>query len=57
MTAHVLLILLNEFMKMRGLLSILSPLRSELNKCNNTEVRMLDSIYHMSLKKQSRFLV
>ena len=36
---------------MRGLPSILSLFPNELNKCNiNTGVRMLDSIYHMTLK-------
>ena len=42
MSAHVLLNLLNELRKrdkMRGLL-----------KLNNTGVRMLDSIYHMTLR-------
>ena len=31
---------------MRGLPSILSVFRNELNKFNNTGERMLDSIYH-----------
>ena len=35
---------------MRGLPSILSLFRSEFNKFNNTGARMLDSIYHMTLK-------
>ena len=51
MSAHVLLNLLNEFMKrdkMRGLPSILSLFRNEFNKFNNTRARMLDSIYHMT---------
>ena len=51
MSAHVLLNLLNELGKrdkMRGLLSILSLFRNELNKFNNTRARMLDSIYHMT---------
>ena len=30
--------------------SILSLFRNEFNKFNNTGVRMLDSIYHMTLK-------
>ena len=50
MSAHVLLNLLNELGKrdkMRGLPSILSLFRNELNKFNNTRARMLDSIYHM----------
>ena len=34
--------------KMRGLSSTLSPFRNEFNKFNNTRVRMLDSIYHMT---------
>ena len=35
---------------MRGLPSILSPFRNEFNKLNNTSARMLDSIYHMTLR-------
>ena len=35
---------------MRGLQSILSFFRNEFNKLNNTGARMLDSIYHMTLK-------
>ena len=53
MIVHVLLNLLNEFGKrgkMRGLQSILSLFRDEINKFNNTKARMLDSIYHMTLK-------
>ena len=49
MSAHVLLNLLNELGKkdkMRGLPSIFSLFRNELNKFNNTKARMLDSIYH-----------
>ena len=52
MSAHVLLNLLNELRKrdkMRGSPSILSLLRNECNKFNNTGARMLDSIYHMAL--------
>ena len=37
MSAHVLLNLLYEF-------------RNEFNKFNNTRARMLDSIYHMTLR-------
>ena len=51
--AHVLLNLLKELRqrdKMRGLLSILSLFRNKFNKFNNTRARMLDSIYHMTLK-------
>ena len=51
MGAHVLLNLLNELGKrdkMRGLPSILSLFRNEFNKFNNTRVRMLESIYHMT---------
>ena len=53
MSAHVLLILLNESgkrNKMRGLPSILSLIRNEFNKFNNTRARLLNSIYHMTLK-------
>ena len=53
MSAHVLLNLLNELRKrdkMRGLTRILSLFRKEFNKFNNTRARMLDSIYHMTLR-------
>ena len=53
MSAHVLLNLLNELGKrdkMRGLPSILSLFLNELNKFNNARARMLDSIYHMTLR-------
>ena len=53
MSANVLLNLFNKLGKsdkMRGLQSILSFFRYEFNKFNNTEARMLDSIYHMTLK-------
>ena len=53
MSAHVLLILLKEFGKrdkMRGWPSILSLFRNEFDKLNNTGARMLDFIYHMTLK-------
>ena len=53
MSAHVLLILLNELRKrdkVRGLLSILSLFRNQFNKFNNTRARMLNSIYHMTLR-------
>ena len=53
LSAHVLLNLLNELGKrdkMRGLPSILSLFRNEFNKFNNTKARMIDSIYHMTLR-------
>ena len=53
MCAHILLILLHELGKrdkMRGLPSIFSRFRNEFNKFNNTRARMLDSIYHMTLR-------
>ena len=53
MGAHVLLNLLNELGKrdkMRGLPSILSLFRNEFNIFNNARTRMLDSIYHMTLR-------
>ena len=53
MSAHVLLNLLNELGKrdkIRGLPSILSLFRNEFDKFNNTRARMLDSIYHMTLR-------
>ena len=58
MSAHVLLNLLNELGKrdkMRGLLSILSLFRNKFNKFNNTGARMLDSIYHMTLKVLKKY--
>ena len=53
MSAHALLNLLNELRKRdkrRGLPTISSLFRNEFNKFNNTGARMLDSIYHMTLK-------
>ena len=53
MRAHVLLNLLNELGKrdkMRGLPSILSLFRNELNKFNITRARIMDSIYHVTLR-------
>ena len=53
MSAHVLLNFLNmlgERYKMRGLPRILSLFSNKFNKFNNTKARMLDSIYHMTLK-------
>ena len=58
MSAHVLLILLNELGKrdkMRGLPSILSLFRNEFNKFNNTRARMLDSIYQITNTLKSHF--
>ena len=61
MSAHVLLILLNELGKrdkMRGLPSILSLFRNEFNKFNNTRAQMLYSIYHMTLSvKRYNFVI
>ena len=53
MSAHILLNLLNELRKrdnMRGLPSILPLNRNELSKFLNTRARMLDYIYHMTLR-------
>ena len=53
MIAHVLLNLLNELGKrdkMRGMPSILSLFRNSFSKFNNTRERMLESIYHMTLR-------
>ena len=58
MSAHVLLILLNELGKrdkMRGLPSILSLFRNEFNEFNNTKARLLDYIYHMKITLKSHF--
>ena len=53
MSAHALLNLLNKLGKsdkMCGLLSILSLFHNQFDKFNNTGARMLDSIFHMTLK-------
>ena len=53
MSAHVLLNLLNKSGKsdkMGGLPSILLLFCNKFNEFNNTGARMLDSIYHMTLK-------
>ena len=53
MSTHVLLNLLNELRKrgqMLGKGHILSLFRNEFNKFNNTGARMLDYIYHLTLK-------
>ena len=59
MSAHVLLKLLNELGKsdkMRGLPSISSLFCNKFNKFNNIRARMLDSIYHMTLRLLSYFI-
>ena len=53
MSSHVLLNLLNKLRKrdkIQGLPSTLSLFRNSFNKFNNTTTKMLDSIYHMTLK-------
>ena len=53
MSVHVLLDLLNELRKrdqMRGLAIILSLFHNEFYKFNDTRARMLDSMYHMTLR-------
>ena len=53
MSAHVLLNLFNKLgksNKMLGLPSISSLFRNNFIKFNNTGARVLDSIYHMTLK-------
>ena len=53
MSAYVLLNLFNELGKrdkMRGLPSILSLFRYEFNNFKKARARMLDSIYHMTLR-------
>ena len=53
MSAHVLLYLFNELGetdKMRCSPSILSLFRNEFKKFNNTGARILDYIYHLTLK-------
>ena len=46
MSAHVLLNLLNELRKSDQMRDI----RNEFNQFNNARARMLDSIYHVSLR-------
>ena len=46
MSAHVLLNLLNKLGKRDKMWGF----RNEFNKFNNTRARMLDSIYHMTLR-------
>ena len=53
MSVHALLKLLNELGirdKRQGLPRILSLFRNEFNQFNNTRARMLDFIYHMTLR-------
>ena len=53
MSADVILNLLNELRigdKMRCLPSIFSLFRSEFNEFNNTRARVVDSVYHITLK-------
>ena len=50
MSAHVLLKLLNTFGKRDKVQGILSLFRNEFDKFNNTRARMLNSIYHMTLR-------
>ena len=38
-----------SYMSANVLLNLLKKLRNEFDKLNNTEARMLDSIYHMTL--------
>ena len=52
-SAYVFLNLLNELKKrdkMQGLSCILSLFLNMFNKFNNTRARMLDSIFHMTLR-------
>ena len=53
MSAHVLFEFIKRVVKSdirRGLPSILSLFHSDFNKFNNTEARMLDSIYPTTIK-------
>ena len=53
MSAHVLLNLSNELgkkIRCEAVPSILSVFPNEFNKFNDTEARMQDSVYHMTLK-------
>ena len=50
MSAHVLLNLLNELGKGDKMRGLLRPFRNDFNKSNNRRARLLDSIYHMTLR-------
>ena len=50
MSAHVLLNLSNELGKRDKMRGFYLFFRNEFNKFNNTRARMLDSIYHMTLR-------
>ena len=53
MSAHVLLNILNKFLKkykMRGLSSVFSVFRNKFNKFDNTGAQMLRSINYVALK-------
>ena len=59
MSVLAVLNLLNELRKrykMRGLSSILSLFRNKFNTFNNTGARIVNFIYHMTLKLQIAFL-
>ena len=60
MSAQVLLNLLNESRKrdkMRGLQSILILFATSINIFNNTGARMLDYMYHVTLKLLKNYIL
>ena len=49
MSAHVILNLLNQLWGKDKLIDLSSIFGDEINKFSDTEARLLDSIYHMTL--------
>ena len=56
MSAHISLNLLNEFRKRDKVRGLAILFRNESNKFNNTGARMLDNIYHMTLRLLWKFI-
>ena len=56
MSAHVLLIFLNELRKKRDSLAFCLFFRIELNKFNNTVAQMSESIYHTTYLSHLNYL-
>ena len=56
MSAHISLNLLNEFRKRDKVRGLAILFRNESNKFNNTGARMLDYIYHMTLRLLWKFI-
>ena len=57
MSGHVLLNLLNELGKSDNFIAFYRFFRNKFNTFNNTGARMLDSIYHMTLKSHQNCII